>query len=242
MYILRYNNLNLDYGGRRVCVDDIGPAIPQDMDFIYLAKNFDGTKVINKVPNSTFGDYLQYGTLTVNGEGASCYLSNGLSDSNYLYKNLTSTELDNIQAINSTYTFFIRVMSSNGTGGIMSTRAYGVISGDHYVYMIRSYNNQLQIHTTGGNNLGSNFLLDTDRVYKVVINGSSFYAKNLETNADTTITFSTQRNMSTYMTTFWAGFTGEAKLDRFYGMAGIPRATTTEEDSIIKDILMNQSI
>ena len=223
-------------------MDNIMPVIPQDMDFIYLAKNFDGTKVINKAPNSTFGDYLQHGTLTVNGEGASCYLSNGLSVNNYLYKNLTQTEFDNIQAINSTYTFFIRVMNSSGTGGIMSTRAYGVISGDHYVYMIRSFLNQLQIHTTSGNNLGSNFLLDIDRVYKVVVNGANFYAKNLESNADTTITFSTQRNMSTYMTTFWAGFSGEANLDRFYGLAGIPRATTADEDSVIKDILMNQSI
>jgi hypothetical protein len=34
----------------------------------------------------------------------------------------------------------------------------------------------------------------------------------------------------------------EAKLSRFYALAGIPRATTAEEDANIKYALMNQTI
>jgi hypothetical protein len=213
------------------------PSVPIDMDFIYFANDFDGTKITNVAPNSTFGDYLQSGTLRKNGSGSTCYISKSSSNA-YLYKDLTSTELDNIKAINNTYTFFIRMMQeTSGTGGIMSCRSNG-----GYIYMIRCYNKQLQIHTSSGINLGSNFSLSTDRVYKVQISGSTFYAKNLDTNADYTLTYSTNRSMGTRMTTFNAGYSGEFSLDKFYSFAGIPRATTSEEDEIIKTALMNQSI
>ena len=214
------------------------PSVPIDMDFIYFANDFDGTKITNVAPNSTFGDYLQSGTLTKNGSGSTCYISKS-SSNDYLYKDLTSTELDNIKAINNTYTFFIRMMQdvTSGTGGIMSCRSNG-----GYIYMIRCDSKQLQIHTSRGINLGSNFSLSTDRVYKVQISGSTFYAKNLDTNADYTLTYSTNRSMGTRMTTFNAGYSGEFSLDKFYSFAGIPRATTSEEDEIIKTALMNQSI
>jgi len=216
------------------------PAFPSDMDFIYLANNFDGTKIPNIVPNSTFGDYLQQGTLVKNGSGSSCYLSKYSSSSNdSLYKELTTTELTNIKAIDNTYTFFIRMMQdvSNGVGGIMSCRATG-----GYIYMIRCNNQQLQIHTEGGYNLGSNFSLAVDRVYKVQISGSTFYAKNLDTNADYTLNYSTNRSMGTIMTTFDAGYSGEISLDKFYAFAGIPRATTAEEDEQIKNYLLSQGV
>ena len=220
------------------------PSLPSDMDFIYLANNFDGTKIVNKAINSTFGDYLVAGTITLNDSGSTAYLSNNLDRNNYLYKDLTSSELDLFKAIDNTYTYFIRAMqTSGGTGGIVSFRYNNESS---YVYMIRCVNNQLQIHTTSGNNLGSNFSLTTDNVYKVVVNGSTFYAKNLDTDADTTISYSTNRNMSSRMTSFRAdsssSYGNEAYLDRFYALAGIARATTDAEDAIIKDVLMNQSI
>lgn len=225
------------------------PQIPTDMDFIYMAKDFDGTKIPNAVPNSDFGDYLQKGTLTVNGTGSSCYLSNGNSSSNYLYKVLTDAQLTKFMAASSssTYTFFIRVMNSSGTGGIMSTRAYGVpgYSGDHYIYMLRSEGNKLQIHTNSGHNMGgtgSTFNIDTDRVYKVYINGSKFAILNIDALIEESFTYSTNRNMTTYMTTFWAGYSSEASLARFYGLAGIPRATTHAEDLQMKACLMNQTI
>ena len=215
------------------------PLVPSDMDFVYLAKDFDGTKIPNKAVNSTFGDYTKYGTLTVNGSGASCYLSNGGSDSNYLMNVLSSADATKIQGVNNVYTFFIRMMqdTSTYTGGIMSTRSQG-----GYIYMIHCENKQLQIHTYGGYNLGSDFSLAVDRVYKVVINGASFYAKNLDTNAEYNLTESTDRSMGNRMMSFNAGYGGESHLDRFYAFAGIARATTAEEDAIIKDVLMNQSI
>ena len=238
--MLRVNNKLIRInGGLAEYIAPPAPTFPSDMDFMYLANDFDGSKIPNAIPNSTFGDYLQHGTLTKNGSGSSCYLSNGLSDSNYLYKTLTNAELDNIKAINNTYTFFIRVMSSSGTGGIMSTRLNG-----GYNYMIRSNGNQLQIHTSSGNNLGTtNFSLETDRVYKVTVNGIYFYAKNLDNNVETTITtYSSTRSMGNTMTSFNAGYSGESNLSRFYALAGIPRATTAEEDESIKTALMNQSL
>lgn len=237
--MLSFNNKLIRInGGLARYIEPPPPPFPTDMDFIYLAKDFDGTKITNKAINSTFGDYLANGTLTINGSGSTCYLSNALNYSNYLYKELTSDELNKIKAIDTTYTWFIRVYNeSSGIGGIFSTRMNG-----GYIYMIRSNSTQLQIHTAGGHDCGSDFLLNVDRVYKVTIQGSSFQAKNLDTNAVYNLNDSTTRNMGTKMTTFNAGFSGESKLDRFYGMAGIARATTAEEDETIKTVLMNQSL
>lgn len=216
------------------------PPIPSDMDFVYLAKDFDGSKIPNKAVNSTFGDYIQYGTLTVNNSGASCYLSNNYSDNNYLMNILSSENATKIQGVNNVYTFFIRMMQDSTvyTGGIMSTR----LEFGGYNYMIRCESNQLQIHTNSGTNLGSDFSLAVDRVYKVVVNGINFSAKNLDTNAEYNLTTNTSRDMGKYMTSFNAGYSRESYLDRFYAFAGIARATTAEEDAAIKDVLMNQSI
>lgn len=217
------------------------PTLPSDMDFLYFAKDFNGTYIPNSAPNSTFGDYQSSGTLILYESGASAYLNNVLlfPANNYLYKDLTTEQLNAMKAINSTYTFFIRVMQdTNDMGGIVSWR-----NGNSYIYMIRCYQKQLQLHTTTGYNCGSDFMLDTDRVYKVVVNGSSFKAHNLDNNAEYSLTYSTNRTMSSRMATFNAdlGSSGEANLSRFYALAGIPRATTAEEDEIIKHCMMNQS-
>jgi len=238
--MIRFNNKLLRVNNKLAgeIVIPPAPSVPSDMDFIYFANDFDGSKIPNSAPNSTFGDYLQSGTLIKNGSGSSCYLSKSGSN-DYLYKDLTTTELDNIKALNNTYTFFIRMMqdTSYGVGGIMSCRSNG-----GYIYMIRCNNQQIQIHTSGGNDCGSNFSLATDRVYKVVINDSSFQAFNLDTSATYSLSYTGGRQMGTRMTTFSAGYSGEYNLDKFYAFAGIPRATTTEEDESIKTALMNQSI
>lgn len=212
------------------------PVFPTDMDFIYQAKDFDGTKVPNKVPNSTFGDYIASGNLTLNGSGSNAYISSGKTNNDYLYKNLTSTELDNIKAVNGTYTWFIRMYNNySGTGGIMSCRSNG-----GYVYMIRSNSNKLQIHDNGGRDTG--FYLNVDRIYKVQISGNYYYAKDMETSNTWSYNSSATKSMGTKMTSFYAGYSGENSLDRFYAFAGIARATTEEEDTIISQILMNQSL
>lgn len=216
--------------------------IPQDMDFIYQAKDLDGSKIPNKAPNSTFGDYLVSGTLAQEGYGSNIYLINWNKSNNFLYKDLTTDQLNNMKAVASTYTYFIRCFqqtSDTGIGGIISWR-YKNGSNDSYIYMIRAYKQQLQIHTDTGNQCGSNFSLTTDRVYKVIVSGSSFMAYNLDNNAEYSLTYSTNRNMGSQMRTFWAG-NGEYNLTKFFALAGIPRATTVSEDSIIKQVLMNQS-
>lgn len=217
-------------------------SIPQDMDFIYQAKDLGDSSIPNKAPNSTFGDYLKSGTLTKNGEGANCYLTNRNSYNNYLYKDLTTAQLNAMKATDSTYTYFIRCMqlySDTGMGGILSWR-YNNGGNNTYIYMIRAYQQQLQIHTDTGNQCGPNFLLTIDRIYKVIVSGSSFMAYNLDNNAEYSLTYSTNRSMCSQMRTFWAG-TGENNLTRFYALAGIPRATTASEDAIIKQVLMSQS-
>jgi hypothetical protein len=241
--MLKYNNsiLKVNNGASTINFTRV-PLIPNDMDFIYLANDFDGTQIPNKATGTTtFGPYLKQGTITKNGSGSSAYLSNGLSESNYLYKDLTTTELNTLKAIDGTYTFFIRVMqTSGGLGAIMSCR---LLNDDGYIYMIRAHDNELEIHTDSQHKCGSNFSLTTDIVYKVVINGSTFKAVNLSTNDEFAFTYSTNRNMGTRMSTF-NGYSGsaEGRLDRFYALAGIPRATTLTEDANIKAALMTQSI
>ena len=232
---LSHNGNLIQRGSNKFIYRKYNPPIPEDMDFIYQAKDFDGTKIPNKALNSTFGDYLQFGTLTVNGTGDTCYLSNNHRDGNYLYKTLTNDELNKIQAIDTAYTWFIRVAATSGVGGIISTRA-----NSGYIYMIRSINNLLEIHTDSGNIING-FTLTQQYVYKVVINGSSFYAKNLVTGDVYSFTYGTNREMRSGMRTFYAGYSGESYLDAFYAMAGIARETTAAEDEVIKNILLQQS-
>lgn len=210
---------------------------PSDMDFVYLANDFDGTQIPNKATGTNaFGPYLQYGILTKNGSGSDCYLSNGLSSSNYLYYDLTSAQRDSMYGNNgNTYTFFLRAYNrTSGTGGLFSWRANG-----GYQYMIRSNGQYLELHTSSGNT--SSFSLDSDQVYKVFVNGSLLEAVKLSTGGTYSVTINT-KSMGTRMTSFWAGYGSEAYMDRIYALAGIPRATTTEEDEQIKNYLFSQGV
>lgn len=219
-------------------------VLPSDMDFVYLANNFDGTKVINAATNTTFGDYLQEGTITKNGSGADCYLSNGFGN-NRLYINLTNDQLMKMYPNNDgdSYTFFLRAYQnpSRSTSGIITWRVSG------YIYMIRCNQGQLQIRTSWGNDLGSNFMLTSDKVYKVIASYSggthSIYAVNLMTDA-VSQSYTYTPNMDTKMSSFtgYSNSWGESATDAIYGIAGIPRLTTPEEDQAIKDVLMNQNL
>lgn len=210
-----------------------------EFDFIYLANDFNGDYIPNSA-DSSFGNYLEHGTLTKNGSGANCYLSNG-SSNNYLYKNLTETELDKFKAINSTYTFFFRVYNSynaSGTGGIMSTRN---VSGN-YNYMIRCGGARLDIHTSTSNYNNDFTINNPDIVYKVQISGNTFTTKNLINGTEWIYNDNTSRQMSDRMLSIYAGYGSEYQLERFYGLAGIPQETSQAIDDYIKEILLNQVI
>lgn len=214
--------------------------IPLDLDFLYQAKDFDGTKIPNKAINPVFGDYLKAGTLTKNGSGSECYLSNANSQNNYLYVDLTSSQVTSIKALaGTTYTWFIRVANTSGLGGIVSTRNN---EDSNYVYMIRSNGSQLQVHDSTGRNLGSNFALTSVNVFKVRISGTSYYAKNLTTGSEWSQTNSTGKAMGTRLKSFHAGVNSECNLAAFYAMAGIPRDTTAEEDETMKNALLAQNV
>lgn len=243
--MLSFNNKLISINGKLSNWTAPEPGVlPSDMDFVYLANNFDGTKVINVAPNTTFGDYLQEGTITKNGSGADCYLSNGFVN-NRLYINLTNEQLLKMypNTDGDSYTFFLRAYQSTerSTSGIITWRVSG------YIYMIRCYRGQLQLHTSSGNNLGSNFMLTSDTVYKVIATYSggthSIYAVNLMTDA-VSQSYTYNPNMNTKMSSFtgYSSSGGESQTDAIYGIAGIPRQTTAEEDEAIKDVLMNQNL
>lgn len=246
--MLRFNNKLIKLNGNltgKVIVPPEPSAIISDMDFIYLANDFDGNQIPNKATGTNaFGPYLEEGTITKNGSGSNCYLSNGFGD-NRLYYNLTNDQLNKMKPTNNgdTYTFFIRAYqsTSGSTSGILSWRDPG------YIYMIRCESGQLQLHTSTGNNLGSNFLLTSDKVYKVIStnnNGTcSISAKNLNTGyVSSSYTYSPTMNNKMVSFTGYTTSDFESCTDAIYALAGIPRATTEEEDEIIKTVLMNQSL
>ena len=246
---------NLTIQGRPIglFVEDVPPEpptpvnpFPSDMDFVYLANDFDGTQVPNKATGTNaFGPYLVEGTITKNGSGSDCYLSNGFYGGNRLYYNLTNEQLNKMKPTTDgdTYSFFIRAYqnTSRGTSGILSWRTSG------YIYMIRCLYGQLQLHTSDGYRLGTNFLLTSDKVYKVVAtknNGiCSISAKNLNTG-DISGSYSYTPDMNNKMVSFtgYATNTAESATDAIYALAGIPRATTAEEDEQIKNYLLSQGV
>lgn len=250
--VLTRNGINLTRNGAYAYrkIDFPTPPVLDILHFIYCANDFDGTKIPNKATNSDVGDYLMYGSLDKNGTGGDCYISPS-SYGAYLYVGLTEAQRDLMRANDSTYTFFVRVQNSSSLGGILSWRSmkgsYG--PGNNYNYMIRANSGKLQIHFNGGNDLGNNFTLESDAVFKIVVNGQNFYAKNFKNNAEWTGIDSQQKGMDTYMFSIAANcsnpgeITGsEYNLGKFFGVAGIARATTDEEDEAIKTYLMTQGV
>lgn len=239
--MLKYNGsiLKVNNGQSFIGSVTLAPLYPSDMDFIYLANNFDGSQIPNVITTSDMGPYLKSGTIIKNGSGSSCYLSSSKSASDDLYINLTSTRLNAMKAATGTYTFFFRVINTtSGVGGIFVWRNN---DDSNYIYMIRSNGNQFQIHFTSGTDLGTtNFSLATDNVYKVSVSGNNYLAKNLTSGHTWTTTNSSTKAMGTRMHTFYAGSGSETSLDRFYACAGIARATTDAEDELIKTYLLSQ--
>lgn len=212
----------------------VWPTIPSDMDFVYVANDFTSGGIPNKAANSDMGNYLVSGTITKNGSGKDCYLSNANSDSNYLYINLTANRLNAMKALNSYYTFFVRVhQSSSGLGGLFCWR---ILDSNAYVYMIRCHDGKLQIHNTTGVDTLS---LSASKVFKVTVHGSNAVVSDMEGTTQTA-SVSSSRNMQTRMTSFYAGSVGESILNRLYGVAGIARQTTSYEDTVIRDLLLTQ--
>lgn len=249
--MIRFNNKLVRVNGNLAAIGYVppeppGPSIPSDMHFLYLANNYDGDKIPNSASNSTIGDFLRYetGTLTKVGSGADCYIDNGNDRYNYLYTIFSNEDLNLMKADNNTYTYYFRyIVTSYSTGGLICWRDGSSVSGgDGYKYMFRSSMASIQYHTSNGYN--TNLSLTQDTVYKAVINGDSCYIVDLnDSSKNYSLTQSFERNMNRKMTTFWAGFASEYTPNmRFYGIAGIPRATTEEEDEIIKTALMNQSL
>ena len=247
--MLRFNNkllrINGNLAGEVIVPPEPVIPFPSDMDFVYLANDFDGTQVPNKATGTNaFGPYLEEGTITKNGSGSNCYLSNGFGD-NRLYINLTNDQLYKMYPSNDgdTYSFFIRAYqnTSRSKSGIITWRTSG------YIYMIRCFNGQLQLHTSSGNTLGSDFLLTSDKVYKVIATNSngtcSISAKNLNTGVVSN-SYTYTPNMNNKMSSFTGYNSGssESATDEIYALAGIPRATTAEEDEQIKNYLLSQGV
>lgn len=212
----------------------VWPTIPSDMDFVYLANDFATGGIPNKVNGSDMGNYLAAGTITKNGSGSNCYLSNGNSVDNYLYIDLTESRLNAMQATSSYYTFFVRAyQSSTGLGALFCWR---ILDTNAYIYMIICHDGLLQVHGSTGVDVLS---MSESKVFKIVVNGSNITVSDMEGSTQT-VSIGSSRNMRTRMTSFFAGVGSEAVLDRLYGVAGIARQTTAYEDSVIRDLLLTQ--
>lgn len=215
----------------------VWPTIPSDMDFVYLANDFTSGGIPNRATNSDMGTYLAQGTLTKNGTGGECYLSNGNSASNFLYIDLTAARLNAMEALSSYYTFFVRAYQpTSGTGALFCWR---YLNDNAYEYMIRCSSNRIQIHKTSG---VDTLTLSPSKVFKITVNGSNAVVSDMEGTTQTA-SVGSSRNMGTKMTSFNAhspSSTKEAVLDRLYGVAGIARQTTAYEDSVIRDLLLTQ--
>lgn len=212
----------------------VWPAIPSDMDFMYLANDFASGGIPNRAVNSDMGNFLVAGSLTKNGSGGNCYLSNGNSVSNYLYIDLTTARLNAMQATGSYYTFFVRAyQSSSGLGGLLCWR---ILSEPAYIYMLRCNSGKIQVHGTSG---VDTLTLSASKVFKLTVNGANVTVSDMEGSTQT-VSIGSSRNMAARMTTFYAGTGSEAYLNRLYGVAGIARQTTATEDAVIRDLLLTQ--
>ena len=212
----------------------VWPSIPSDMDFVYLANDFDSVGIPNRAITSDMGNYLVSGTITKNGSGANCYLSNGNSYLNYLYIDLTTARLDAMKALSSYYTFFVRAYQT--TSGLGALFCWRILDSNAYVYMIRDNNGKLQIHSTSGIDT---LQLSESKVFKITINGATSIVSDMEGTTQT-VSLGSSRNMASRMTSFFAGVGSEGVLDRLYGIAGIARQTTQYEDNVIRDLLLTQ--
>ena len=238
---IQFNNRTIltPSGDSFVAIDASDRLFPRDMDFIYLANDYNGTNIPNRATNTDMGSYNKNGTITKNGSGSDCYLSNGLVYSNFLYIDITSARLNAMKASNSTYTYFVRVYApSNGIGGIICFRN----TDDNYKYMIRCNSNKIQVGPSGDKTL----TLNPNKVFKITINDANAVVNDLDGNTQT-VNITTTRVMGTRMTSFLAGvnnyaYRNEGKLDRFYGIAGIARSTTSLEDAKIRAFLLSQGV
>ena len=216
--------------------------IPEGTDFIYFANDYQqGIGIPNRVTDSDMGTYEIYNgnDLIVNDPGHDCYLRQpAISQSYRLQIELTGERLTAMKALDGkSYTYYCRVYNTNGTGGIFCWRngPYG----DGYVYMMRSNGNSFQFHTSSG--------IDTLPLYdgnviKIYVNSDTAVIKDLDTGDERTLNITTNRTMNPRMTTFWAGYSTEAYLAKMYGLAGIHRETTADEDERFRNILHTQEI
>lgn len=248
LYKLQFNNRTILTPSRDsfVAFADSEPPplpLPSDMDFVYLANDFDGTQIPNRATNSTIGAYLQAGTITKNGSGANCYLSNGINKYNYLYTDVPSDKLEAMKALSTTYTYFIRAYQStnysNNCGGLVCFRYNDA---NDYNYMIRCESGQLQFHGSSGT---QTLNLDASKVFRVRILLGRFVNVSDMEGTSKSVSTPISGAMGTRMTSFQVGnpsFSNEYYLDKFYGIAGIARQTTAEEDEQIRTFLLTQGV
>lgn len=252
---LSHNGNLIQRGSNKFIYRKYNPPTPPILDivhFMYCANDFDGTKIPNRATNSDIYDYLSCGTITKNGSGANCYLTNDLNPDNFLYTTLSTNTRDLMKAVNNTYTFYVRVVQdySSWTGGVITWRFNpNKGPGANYCYMIRCESQKLQIHFMSW--INTNFsLTSSDSVYKIEMSGNTCIITDLVNGTYETYINSNDRGMSTIMASFVGGGSEppinpggyEQYLDKFYAIAGVARATTTAEDEAIKTYMLTQGV
>lgn len=214
--------------------------IPLGTDFIYFAKDYQvGVGIPNIITDSDMKTFTQFSTsnpLELRGTGSDIYLTNlnNRTTDTRLQQTVTAERLEAMKGLNNAYIWYFRAYNTRGCGGLASFRNNG-----GYNYMIRTNNNKVQIHMSSGSDT---ITMIDGNVIKIKFLYDKCYVTDLDTGISQTLNIGTTRDMGTNMTTFNAGYSSENSLDKLYGMAGIHRETTAEEDEFFRQALHKQSI
>lgn len=224
------------------------PILPSDSLFLYMAKDYDpSTKQIqNSIANSkAWGPLLDHGTLSVATSTSGKYLY-GTSNTNYLYRTLSNSELEQIKAntTDACFTYIIKADTDGdmGFGGLLSTRG----SGETYYYMFRTYNGNiiLNYYNTSGRGVDDVAMIPyiATNVYELQVKPTTMTVKNLTNGASASVETGTKRGMTTDFRIMNAGYPGENGVKHFYACYGIDRELTGEEELAVRNCLDTQVI
>lgn len=243
LYIDEDNNPTFwDESHERYEKDEIA-KIPEGSEFLWLASNYDtSNKLIkNDIPGATMFDTLyDKGSLTKNGFGGNCYLS-GTSNSNYLYRNLDTNELNICKSNNSgqCFTYIIKASADpNQIGGLLSFRNDGTM----IVYCIRTYGGKIYYTYTNYNTTDSSIDFIDENIYMFVIKPTTTIIRNLTNGFSKTITTSTARGLRSNFRIMNAGFNNENGITKFFGCYGASKELNEQEVESVKRILEEQNV
>lgn len=223
----------------------ITSKLPEDSAFLFLADDYDSVnkKIVNRVEDSEiFGELIGNGTLYRDYWGQYCYLRN-TGNSNFLYRTLTTDELNLCKANTegSCFTYIIKASANtSGMGGLLSFRNGS--SSSNMTYMLRVDNGMIGVNfapVSGSTNYQKTIQFIDENTYSFVIKPTSITVTNLDTNESMTIETGTNRVMSSQMRLMNAGYNNENAVTKFFGCYGAFRELNENEIQLVYNYIKN---